>query len=332
MSFGYIGAQPTNNSSGNNGVFDLSDIQDLLTDKKYAGNGILVDFLVIGGGGGGGSGHQNGGGGGAGGVRSSVSNKGGSSDGTYLDSKYLLYYGESYEITIGGGTSSGRRNAGFSQLGKIIAVGGGGGESGSEGGGDGGCGGGRRANSYGDDMNNHYAFNDFKGYAGTDAEVDPSGEFWIQGYSNNAGYKGGAGGGNAAYGNTGGTGVVNTIASATDAGTLGIGEVSGSNVYFASGGSEGAANYGSNSNNNSYNSGPIGGGGNSSQNGAANTGGGGGSGYVGGSGGSGIVVIRYANTYPDISTIGGSLTYSGPTGLSGYKYYKFTAGNDTITI
>ena len=128
----------------------------------------------------------------------------------------------------------------------------------------------------------------------------------------------------------GAAGAYSNILPSTDASGY-VGEVSGGNVYYAGGGGEGAASYGQNSNTNSYNNGGIGGGGNASQNGSANSGGGGGSGYVGGSGGSGVVIIRYPDTYPDISTIGAGLTSTLVT-TGGYKIYTFTSGNDIITI
>jgi hypothetical protein len=59
--------------------------------------------------------------------------------------------------------------------------------------------------------------------------------------------------------------------------------------------------------------------------GAVNTGGGGGGAYSPNSnisGGSGIVVIRYLNTFPDAAATAGSPTF---TNVGGYKIYKFTA-------
>ena len=102
-------------------------------------------------------------------------------------------------------------------------------------------------------------------------------------------------------------------------------------VRHNGGGGEGAASYGQNSNTNSYNNGGIGGAGNASQNGSANTGGGGGSGYVGGSGGSGVVIISYDDTHPDITTIGAGLV-STKVETGGKKIYTFTSGDDIITI
>ena len=84
-------------------------------------------------------------------------------------------------------------------------------------------------------------------------------------------------------------------------------------------------------------SGGSGGGGNGSytgigQDGTANLGGGGGGstgGNQGGAGGSGVVIIKYSNTYTP--TIGAGLTSS--TATSGaYKITTFTAGTGTVSF
>jgi hypothetical protein len=68
-----------------------------------------------------------------------------------------------------------------------------------------------------------------------------------------------------------------------------------------------------------------------------NTGGGGGgdgdlnAGTTGGSGGSGIVILRYPDTLPAFTSIGGGLTYSITTS-GGYRIYQFTAGTGTVTV
>jgi hypothetical protein len=49
-----------------------------------------------------------------------------------------------------------------------------------------------------------------------------------------------------------------------------------------------------------------------------------------GQGGSGIVVLSYANTFPDFSSITG-LTYTKTTS-GGNTIYTFTAGTGTVTI
>lgn len=69
-------------------------------------------------------------------------------------------------------------------------------------------------------------------------------------------------------------------------------------------------------------------------NGTANTGSGGGgsitSGGAGGSGGNGVIILRYPNTYANITTIGAGLTYAWSSN-NGFKYYTFTAGTGTVT-
>jgi hypothetical protein len=65
--------------------------------------------------------------------------------------------------------------------------------------------------------------------------------------------------------------------------------------------------------------------------GTDNTGSGGGGGcYTANSqaGGSGIVIIRYANTYPDAASTTGSPTF---TNTGGYKIYTWT-GSGSITF
>jgi hypothetical protein len=71
--------------------------------------------------------------------------------------------------------------------------------------------------------------------------------------------------------------------------------------------------------------------------GTANTGGGGGGGVsqgapiVGAAGGSGVVIIRYPDSYEDLSSISVGLTYTKTT-PTGYKVYTFTVGTGTITF
>jgi hypothetical protein len=53
--------------------------------------------------------------------------------------------------------------------------------------------------------------------------------------------------------------------------------------------------------------------------------------FDGGNGGSGVVIIRFPDTYPNLTSIGGGLTYSLTT-TGGYKIYKFTNGTGLITF
>jgi hypothetical protein len=325
MSFGYIGTSPTQSDKSNDGVFSLKEHNKLREDFELAG-GYPTDYLVVAGGAGGGSGHQNGGAGGAGGMRSTVDNKGGIAG---VEDKLYIYPGKSYQIKIGGGSGCCRGSGGQSRFGRIVSIGGGGGYSGSSQSGYGGSAGGAGGSGT---LHQHYSFADMKTEQ-EDADTNPNfksfePDFWYQGYDANG--KGGGGAGAYNTGLQGAAGAYSNILPSTDASGY-VGEVSGSDVYYAGGGGEGAATYGQNSNTVSYNNGGIGGGGNASQNGSANSGGGGGSGYVGGSGGSGVVIIRYPDTYPDITTIGAGLTSTLVT-TGGYKIYTFTSGNDIITI
>jgi hypothetical protein len=43
------------------------------------------------------------------------------------------------------------------------------------------------------------------------------------------------------------------------------------------------------------------------------------------------VIIRYADTFPNLTSIAGGLTYSLAT-TGGYKIYQFTAGTGTVTV
>jgi hypothetical protein len=78
--------------------------------------------------------------------------------------------------------------------------------------------------------------------------------------------------------------------------------------------------------------------------GTANTGGGGGGGGdnpggPGGTGGSGVVIIAYADTFDDLSSVAAGLTVNGSTGnttpntaRANFKVYKFTAGTGAIVF
>jgi len=148
------------------------------------------------------------------------------------------------------------------------------------------------------------------------------------------GYNGGSFNGGANYyaGGGGGAGAVgyDNDAPSNNQGKGGIGvtsSITGTSTYYAGGGGGGGFN--------GLSYGGLGGGGRGGGStetftgtaGSINTGGGGGGGgysggvIAGGSGGSGIVVIRYADTYPD-AVVTGSPTF---TTTGGYKIYKFTS-------
>jgi hypothetical protein len=295
------------------------------------GSPVEIDFLVVAGGGSGGSNSTAGGG--AGGLRSTIGNTGG---GGSLESKIKLNTGEDYLTSVGAGGPSVSANVTFgingsaSFIASIVSIGGGGGAkignniAGRDGGsGGGGC---------------------FQGAGGTG--------FTNQGYAGGAGgdndnHAGSGGGGagavgvktvhaagaNDATGGAGGAGVISNIITASEATTASVGEVSGSDVYYAGGGA-GGGYYAS-----SAASGGIGGGGDSAAtggaggNGTANTGGGGSGGgsnsFASGAGGSGVIIVKYSDSYT--MTVGAGLTSSTITG-GGYKTTIFTAGTGTVSF
>jgi hypothetical protein len=259
-----------------------------------------VDYLVVGGGGGGGA--DLGGGGGAGG---------------FLAGTTYLTKGTFSVVQVGnGGRGSGNsgnsriaENGGNSSLFHIVAYGGGGGACNINRGLPGASGGGGSREAY---------------LGGT--TLYPN-----QGFAGGAGgtgspyYVGGGGGGADGAGGSGST---------QTGGNGGIGKVSdisGTATYYAGGG--GGCGYGGGGG-----TGGLGGGGNGSSGssgntaGTANTGGGGGgggniTGTEGSNGGSGIVIIKYADTYPT-STCTGTYSYSVS---GGFRRYTFT-GNGTIKL
>jgi hypothetical protein len=281
-----------------------------------------VDYLVVAGGGGSGYTHGGGaGGGGAGGFRTA--------------NGFAVTGGTRYTVAVGNGgapgTSDGTRGANGedSSFSTIVSSGGGGGGAwiSQPSGGSGGSGGGAS----------------YSGAVGTGNSPSTSPSQGSNGglgdTTSTTGEGGGGGGGAGAVGgnaqNTGNLGGTGGNGSASS--------ISGSSVTYAGGGGGGAGANGS-----TASSGGSGGGGNggsasvAAQAGTPNTGGGGGGGpstytyKIGGAGGSGIVIIRYANTYDDL-TVASSLTYT-YANTGGYKIYSFTAsvtpaqsaGNDSL--
>lgn len=263
--------------------------------------GLAVEYLVIAGGGGGG--YSFGGGGGAGGL---------------LTGSTLLS-GTSFVVQVGGGgggaTSVVGSNGQNSIFGSLTAIGGGGG------GGDGGN-----------------PDNGANGGSGGGSAIDPSAATTgTAGQGNGGGlgsrtngFLGGGGGGGA-----GGAGANNNGAGqAGNGGSSVNSSITGTTTAYAGGGGGGPGQ------NHSTNGGSGGGGGAGNGNNgtggsaSANTGsggGGGGQGFNGGDGGTGVVILAYPNTYPALTTIPGTLSYTQPT-RSGYRVYRFTGGSGTVTI
>jgi hypothetical protein len=275
---------------------------------------LTVDHLVVAGGAGATSDIS--GGGGAGGLRTSYGSSSGG--GASAESGLALDAGTNYTVTVGGGgtglVSSGGSalNGSNSVFSTITSIGGGGGHrtgSGATGGSGGGFG---RGNGTSYTPGSGTANQGYAGGPDTGAVAGTGG--------GGAAAVGGnsSGGGNPSQGGAGGAGLAVSI--------------TGSSVTYAGGGG-GGGYYGTGG------AGGVGGGGtggtgaanNNATNGTANTGGGAGGGEqnstVARSGGSGIVILRYPNSYT--ITIGAGLT--GTTATDGSdKVTSFTAGTGNI--
>jgi hypothetical protein len=102
------------------------------------------------------------------------------------------------------------------------------------------------------------------------------------------------------------------ILNSTNSATASVGEVSGSDVYFAGGGKGNATG-----------SPGIGGGGNANASGAPNTGGGGGGdNFASHTGGSGVVILRYTSS--STITVGAGITQASGS--------PFTEGTDKVSV
>jgi len=291
MAYGYIGPEPTNDSSENNGVFTVEELNDLQQTGDLSTKAFDCDFVIVGGGAA--AGQR--GGGGAGGVCTSVANQGG---GGTVDDALRLSVDTDYQVLIGAGGAAGDRQGNPTVFHTVSALGGGRGyvsDAASDGAS---AGGGGQAFDY---ANRGFAINK---YVSEDDRFKTFGSKAAQGYDgnqtsyesyNSAGGGGGAGVQGTGNKQTGSNGVINNIQTTTNAASSGAGEVSGNNVYFGGGG--GAA-----PNSGSY-AGGLGGGGNGAANnsnaGDANTGGGGGAHYnsTSSAGGSGVVVLSYPSDY-----------------------------------
>ena len=283
---------------------------------------LTVDYLVVAGGGGGGAAIS--GGGGAGGLRTSYGNTRGG--GQSSESNLTIAAGTNYTVTVGaggaGGTDSGiggvanGSNGGNSVFSTITSIGGGTSKDYEGSGIDGGCGGGapRRA---GNTPGNAVTSPVVHGYGGGSGSTS--------GGQDN--YGSGAGGGGA--GSVGGNGSGST----GGAGGSGLAvSITGASVTYAGGGGGGAFNGTGGTGTDGGGNGS--GGSSAATNGSPNVGAGGGAGGYpttksGGDGGSGVVILRYLDTYA--INIGSGLT--GTTATDGSnKVTTFTAGTGTITF
>ena len=290
---------------------------------------VTVDYLVVAGAGGsesvGGNGWGNGGGG-AGGLRTSFGSVSGG--GASAETTLTLLSNASYTVTIGAGGINTGNNSTFSTI--TSDAGGGGGRNGSGtivDGRDGGSGGGApgRTGSAGSATTGQ----GYNGGAGAG-----SADVYNSGGGGGAGGQGGAGTASAA--GNGGNGLAVNIISATNAATASVGEVSGSDVYFASGG--GGAPY-----LDTVGTSPLGGGGDgvtynqgNPNNGVANTGGGGGGvsnkASLDSYGGSGVIILRYPSDFTIAVTAGITEASGSPFPEGSDKVSVFTAGTGTISF
>jgi len=274
-----------------------------------------LDYLVVAGGGSGGTSGGRGGGGGAGGYRTSYN------DGTVP--AFIFETSIDYIVTVGAGgaavstNETDGNNGQNSTFATITATGGGGGGGYSRAGKSGGSGGG-----------GSWSIN-AAGGSGNAGSYTP-----VEGYDGGTGGDGnyGAGGGGGASeigadgsstdGGNGGDGLSNTILNSTNAATASVGEVSGSDIYYAGGGGGGATGTGGTGGLGGSSDGTSGA---ASANATANTGGGsGGAGASGtGSGGSGVVILRYPSSYSISETTSGGnvLTFN-----------TYTEGSDNVTV
>ena len=274
--------------------------------------------------------------GGGGGMNNVAQGGGGAGAGEFIDEEIFLSPSTNYTVTVGAGGSSGGTNGSPTSVGELSATGGGYGGRGlnfiddstlSLRGGSGASGGGGASTNR--DVGTSPA-----GYGSAKNGNNGGSGRCSDGNSNDR--VGGGGGGAGAAGTSassqtagnGGNGLTTTIITTTQAGTYSVGEVSGSDLYFAGGGGGGGKS--------TNGTGGLGGGGNEGQNGTANTGGGAGGSFSDTTnppdyaGGSGVVIIKYDENYT-ISVGAGltSSTVSDPP--TGYKIEIFTAGTGTVS-
>lgn len=265
-----------------------------------------VEYLVVAGGGGGG-GSFRGGGGGAGGLLTSVTGDTPSSNSGSVQSKLTLTTG-TYTINVGAGGTGVQYLIGNqggnssivnpSSTALVTAIGGGGGGTYGGTGGSGGSGGGGGGHTNGGPAGSGTSGQGNNGGAGFQGNTQCGGG---GGGAGAAGVNGGSGG----TGGDGGNGVISTIISSSEATSNSVGEVVGSDVYFAGGG--GAGSYGTGNNeaigglgggaDGKFGDNPYGNGDDATH---ANSGGGGGGSSgtnstlgTGGDGADGVIIIRY---------------------------------------
>ena len=276
---------------------------------------ILVDFLVVAGGGGGSSGYGGSpqAGGGAGGLRTSYGSTSGG--GASAETTLSLETETNYNVSVGSGGTGATpsslnigSNGTDSTFATITSTGGGAARSWGTSGGTSNSGGSGGGAAYNNMTNGQGTAN--QGFAGGSMSGNAAGP------GSGGGGAGGAGSWNSTNMGVGGEGL-NVSITGSSVGYAGGGGRVWTTVQGGGGVSATSAGHGGN--------------------GTANTGGGGGGGVGnsgnGGTGGSGVVIIRYPDSYTVTETTSPAvLTFTtDSSSVSGYKITKFTAGtNGTI--
>lgn len=110
--YGYVGAEATQSTAKNSGVFQVSDINELKSENDWTLQEYAVQYLVIGGGGSGGGAEwvSGGGGGGAGGYRNSYASEASGANSS-TETPLTIQPNTDYTITVGGGGAAKKNQA-----------------------------------------------------------------------------------------------------------------------------------------------------------------------------------------------------------------------------
>ena len=282
-----------------------------------------LHFLVVAGGGG--TSTDSPGGGGAGGLRTSYGSQSGGNSTPESQFTFDTTGSTSYTLTIGDGGGS-ATDGSDSIFATITSTGGGTGAGGtnSYSAGSGGSGGGGSGGQY---NNPGGTATSNQGFRGGNSGTPGGGTTYPGAGGGGAGAQGQDSVNSGGIGKDGGVGLAVNILNSTNATTAIVGEIDGSDVYYAGGGGGSANGTGG--------TGGTGGGGNGqnlsgSDDGTDNTGGGGG-GYSA-SGGSGVVILRYSSDFTLNKT--GTLVEStgSPFTEDDEKISVFISGSGTVNF
>ena len=282
-----------------------------------------LHFLVVAGGGG--TSTDSPGGGGAGGLRTSYGSQSGGNSTPESQFTFDTTGSTSYTLTIGDGGGS-ATDGSDSIFATITSTGGGTGAGGtnSYSAGSGGSGGGGSGGQY---NNPGGTATSNQGFRGGNSGTPGGGTTYPGAGGGGAGAQGQDSVNSGGIGKDGGVGLAVNILNSTNATTALVGEIDGSDVYYAGGGGGSANGTGG--------TGGTGGGGNGqnlsgSDDGTDNTGGGGG-GYSA-SGGSGVVILRYSSDFTLNKT--GTLVEStgSPFTEDDEKISVFISGSGTVNF